>query len=59
MGDRQKQPDIEAIEEVSKEEEAPIVPEDTPFFHFDLATAVRAAERVSETSPSASIVEKK
>ncbi|RPD65885.1 sulfate permease [Lentinus tigrinus ALCF2SS1-7] len=44
LSERQKQPDIEAIEEVPKEEEAPIVPEDTPFFHFDLVAAVRAAE---------------
>ena len=44
LADRQKQPDIEAIEEVSKEEEAPIVAEDTPFFHFDLTSAVQAAE---------------
>ncbi|KAI0747885.1 sulfate permease [Daedaleopsis nitida] len=42
---QQKTADIEAIEEVpAKEDEAPIVPEDTPFFHFDLVAAVRAAE---------------
>ena len=42
--DRSKTVDIEAIEEVAKEEEASIVPEDTPFFHLDLVAAVRAAE---------------
>ena len=40
----QKAPDLEAIEETPKETEGPIVPEDTPFFHFDLTAAVRAAE---------------
>ncbi|KAH9853989.1 sulfate permease [Lenzites betulinus] len=35
--------DVEAIEEIS-ESESPIVPQDTPYFHFDLISAVRAAE---------------
>ena len=37
--------DIESLENADGiEEDAPIVSEDTPFFHFDLASAVRAAE---------------
>ena len=40
--EQMKARDVESIE--SAEEEAPIVSEDTPFFHFDLASAVRAAE---------------
>ena len=40
--EQDKEVDIEAVEEV--EEEVPIVSEDTPFFHFDLPAAVRAAE---------------
>nr|VWO98822.1 Diguanylate cyclase [Ganoderma boninense] len=36
--------DIEAVEESLQAEGSPIVSEDTPFFHFDLSAAVRAAE---------------
>ena len=36
------EPEVVDVEET--DEEAPIVSEDTPFFHFDLASAVRAAE---------------
>ncbi len=42
--DHAKSADIEAIQEVPKEESAPIIPEDTPLFHIDLPAAVRAAE---------------
>ncbi|TFK90970.1 sulfate permease [Polyporus arcularius HHB13444] len=58
LDERHKLPDIEAIDEVPKEEEVPIIPEDTPFFHFDLVAAVRAAEsglgldRSESSSPS-------
>ncbi|KAI0646824.1 sulfate permease [Trametes meyenii] len=41
---QQKVSDVEAIEEIAEESEGPIVPEDTPFFHFDLISAVHAAE---------------
>ncbi len=44
LDERHKLSDIEAIDEIPKEEEVPIIPEDTPFFHFDLVAAVRAAE---------------
>ncbi|EJF62428.1 sulfate permease [Dichomitus squalens LYAD-421 SS1] len=44
FSERHKAPDLEAIEETTKETESPIVPQDTPFFHFDLTAAVRAAE---------------
>ncbi|RDX48396.1 sulfate permease [Lentinus brumalis] len=58
LDERHKLPDIEAIDEIPKEEEVPIIPEDTPFFHFDLVAAVRAAEsglgldRSESSSPS-------
>ncbi|KAI0665048.1 sulfate permease [Cubamyces menziesii] len=46
--------DVEAIEEISEDSQAPIVPEDTPYFHFDLISAVRAAEAgLSSTQTSA------
>lgn len=40
--EQQKTVDIESLEDA--EEDAPISAEDTPYFHFDLAAAVRAAE---------------
>ncbi|KAI0781182.1 sulfate permease [Trametes elegans] len=45
LPEKHKVVDIEAIDEEGVDvSEAPIVPEDTPFFHFDLTSAVRAAE---------------
>ena len=47
IGEPSKAADIEAIEESLQADGgdgSPIVPEDTPFFHFDLTAAVRAAE---------------
>ncbi|KAI0721527.1 sulfate permease [Cerioporus squamosus] len=58
LDERHKVSDIEAIDEEPKEEVAPIIPEDTPFFHLDLVAAVRAAEsglgldRSESSSPS-------
>ena len=40
--EQQKTIDIESLEDA--EEDAPISAEDTPYFHFDLTAAVRAAE---------------
>ncbi|CDO76529.1 hypothetical protein BN946_scf184750.g9 [Trametes cinnabarina] len=40
-----KASDIEqAVQEISEERHGSIVPEDTPFFHFDIVSAVHAAE---------------
>ncbi|EIW60605.1 sulfate permease [Trametes versicolor FP-101664 SS1] len=45
LPEKNKASDIEAVEEIAEETEGPIVPQDTPFFHFDLISAVHAAER--------------
>ena len=44
INESSKAADIEAVEESLQAEGSPIVSEDTPFFHFDLSAAVRAAE---------------
>ncbi len=44
LSEPSKAADIEAIEATLQEDGSPIVSEDTPFFHFDLTAAVRAAE---------------
>ncbi|KAI1790789.1 sulfate permease [Ganoderma leucocontextum] len=59
LSEPSKAADIEAIEESLRSDEVPIVPEDTPFFHFDLTAAVRAAEASlgsSDMSERSSIV---
>ena len=54
LPEENKVTDVEAIEEISEDSQAPIVPEDTPYFHFDLISAVRAAEAgLSSTQTSA------